>query len=102
MERNKVAQTIQILGYIMIGVGVLGSLGVGAQFSIMGDYGDYGNHYVFSANTFNWLAAGLWAFLNIIPGVVFIASAEIIELLDKSHKHQKELEAIIFLSKELD
>ena len=99
MERNKVAQTIQILGYIMIGVGVLGSLGVGAQFSIMGNYD---NPYVFSAETFNWLAAGLWAYLNIIPGVVFIALAEIIELLDKSHKHQKELEAIIFLSKELD
>ena len=97
MERNKVAQTIQILGYIMIGVGVLGSLGVGAQFSIMGNYG---THYMFSAETFNWLAAGKWAFFNIIPGVVFIALAEIIELLDKSHKHQKELEAIILLSKE--
>ena len=97
MEKNQVARIIQILGYIMIGVGVLGSLGVGAQSPIIGDYG---NHYVFSAETFNWLAAGLWAYLNIIPGVVFIALAEIIELLDKSHKHQKELEAIILLSKE--
>lgn len=69
----------------MIGVGVLGSLSVGARFSIMENFG---NHYVFSAETFNWFAAGIWAFLNIIPGVVFIALAEIINLLDKSRKHQ--------------
>lgn len=97
MPENKIAKALRIIGYVIIGGGIIGSFILGEK---LGTTETYGYHYTYSEVVFNWTVTLTGIFSSVVSGSLFIGFSEVIKILHNMSLHMKELEAIFFLTED--